>query len=73
MLPGFGTPEAKALLPLFFSYAAQVRTAPIIIFTFIEPLSFYKIGTKWKDIIGATADQSAVLDVTAYAVKYPFD
>ncbi|KAJ6631361.1 cytochrome P450 [Mycena sp. CBHHK59/15] len=48
MLPGFGTPETKALLPLFFSYAAQ-------------------IGTKWKDIIGATADQSAVLDVTAYA------
>lgn len=25
MLPGFTTPEAKALLPLFFSYAAQVR------------------------------------------------
>ncbi|KAJ7125406.1 cytochrome P450 [Mycena epipterygia] len=54
MLPGFGTPEAKALLPLFFSYAAQ-------------------IGTKWKDIIGATADQSAVLDVTAWASRATLD
>ncbi|KAJ7645944.1 cytochrome P450 [Mycena polygramma] len=54
MLPGFGTPEAKALLPLFFSYAAQ-------------------IGAKWKDIIGATADQSAVLDVTAWASRATLD
>ncbi|KAJ6534037.1 cytochrome P450 [Mycena vulgaris] len=54
MLPGFGTPEARALLPLFFSYAAQ-------------------IGTKWKDIIGATADQSTVLDVTAWASRATLD
>ncbi|KAJ6593189.1 cytochrome P450 [Mycena capillaripes] len=54
MLPGFGTPEAKALLPLFFSYAAQ-------------------IGAKWKDIIGATADQSAVLDVTGWASRATLD
>ncbi|KAJ7672106.1 cytochrome P450 [Mycena rosella] len=54
MLPGFGTPEARAFLPLFFSYAAQ-------------------IGTKWKDIIGATAEQSAVLDVTAWASRATLD
>ncbi|KAJ7496593.1 cytochrome P450 [Mycena latifolia] len=55
MLPGFGTPEARALLPLFFSYAAQ-------------------IGTKWKDIIGATdSEQSAVLDVTAWASRATLD
>ncbi|KAJ7478616.1 cytochrome P450 [Mycena galericulata] len=54
MLPGFRTPETKALLPLYFSYAAQ-------------------IGTKWKDIIGATADQSAVLDITAWASRATLD
>ncbi|KAJ7350822.1 cytochrome P450 [Mycena albidolilacea] len=54
MLPGFTTPEAKALLPLFFSYAAQ-------------------IGAKWKDIIGATADQSAVVDVTGWASRATLD
>ncbi|KAJ7099339.1 cytochrome P450 [Mycena belliarum] len=54
MLPGFGTPETRALLPLFFSYAAQ-------------------IGAKWKDIIAGTADQAAVLDVTAWASRATLD
>ncbi|KAJ7647880.1 cytochrome P450, partial [Roridomyces roridus] len=54
MIPGFGIPEAKALLPLFFSYAAQ-------------------IGTKWKDIIGTTADQAAVLDITGWASRATLD
>ncbi|KAJ7744693.1 cytochrome P450 [Mycena metata] len=54
MLPGFSSGEAKALLPLFFSKAAQ-------------------IGAKWKDIIGVTAEQSAVLNITAWASRATLD
>ncbi|KAF7362479.1 PseudoU-synth-2 domain-containing protein [Mycena venus] len=32
-----------------------------------------QIGAKWKDIIGATADQSAVLDVTGWASRATLD
>ncbi|KAJ7188982.1 cytochrome P450 [Mycena filopes] len=54
MLPGFSSSEARALLPLFFSKAAQ-------------------IGAKWKDIIGATAEQSAVLNITGWASRATLD
>ncbi|KAF7294059.1 PseudoU-synth-2 domain-containing protein [Mycena kentingensis (nom. inval.)] len=54
MTPGFTASEAKAFLPLFFSYAAQV-------------------ATKWKDIIGPSADQSAVVDVTGWASRATLD
>ncbi|KAJ7198475.1 cytochrome P450 [Mycena pura] len=54
MLPGFSSSEVKALLPLFFSYAAQ-------------------LGTKWKEMIGNTADQSVVLDVTGWASRATLD
>lgn len=58
--------------PFCLSFSRTLlRYALIIYFTFIERPPFFKIGAKWKDIIGATADQSAVLDVTAYAAKYP--
>ncbi|KAF7290074.1 PseudoU-synth-2 domain-containing protein [Mycena chlorophos] len=54
MAPGFSAAEAKAFLPLFFSYAAQ-------------------IATKWKDILGNTADGTAILDVTGWVSRAALD
>ncbi|KAK0194879.1 cytochrome P450 [Armillaria mellea] len=54
LLPGFGGPEAKFYVPVFFVHAG-------------------KMTSRWKELISATEEQSAVIDIPSWTSRATLD
>jgi hypothetical protein len=78
MLSAFGTPESRALIPIFESAVAKVKmslsssvTHQIrLTFSFPSPL---QLSTIWKDLIATSDSGSVTVDVPSWLTRATLD
>ncbi|KAF9010659.1 cytochrome P450 [Cyathus striatus] len=82
MNPGFGGPESKAFVPIFTAQASHVSCCPppwtsggFSEYSYNDSSScnIFQVSTKWRDMIAASEDQSAVVNVAPWASRAALD
>ncbi len=71
MMPGFGAPEARTYLPIFFGAAGKVNDCYLEDST--RPNIEHQVTRKWQDLIAADASQTTVVSLPWWVARATLD